>query len=103
MPTFLVLLLSMLCFACVQRQAQEGSRRGYLIAAGWLGLGASLVISATTSGVERGVAVWLASLMAAGIMAPFLATQVPRLQTVAQWSRVRVFGPLGQRVQASFK
>lgn len=96
MPTFLVLLLSMLCFAFSQRQAQEGPLRGVLIAAGMFGLAVGLGISTQGNGFGRGLAGWLACLMAAGIITPFLATQVPRLQSLATWCRVRV-------LQAAFK
>jgi len=96
MPTFLVLLISMLCLAFSQRQEQQGRLRGILIGAGMLGLAVGLGISVQGHGAGRGVAGWLACLMAAGILTPFLATQVPRVQSVAAWCRVRVF-------QAAFK
>jgi len=96
MLTFLVLLISMLCLAFSQRQAHDEPLRGILIGAGMLGLAVGLGISTQGHGFGRGVAGWLACLMAAGILTPFLATQVPRLQSLAAWCRVRVF-------QAAFK
>lgn len=103
MPTFLVLLISMQCLMLAQRQARGGQARGMLMALGVAGLGAGFALSAHANGVERGAAAWLACLMAAGLLAPFLASHIPRLESAVQWSQVRVLLPLAQRLQASFK
>lgn len=103
MLTFVVLLISMQCLILAQRQAGGGQVRSVLMTLGFAGLGASFALSAYAHGLERGTAVWLASLMAAGLMAPFLAMRIARLQPALHWSRVRVFVPIGQRLQVSFK
>lgn len=103
MLTFLLLLISMQCFVLAQRQAGGVPGRGVLMTLGFAGLGAGFALSAFANGIERGAAVWVASLMAAGLMAPFLAIQIARLPAAMQWSRMRVFAPIGQRLQASFK
>lgn len=103
MLTFLALLISMQCFVLAQRQAGGGLGRGVLMTLGFAGLGAGFALSAYANGLERGAAVWLASLMAAGFMAPFLANQIARLPAAMQWSRMRVLVLIGRRLQASFK
>ncbi|MDQ1924831.1 hypothetical protein [Massilia pseudoviolaceinigra] len=103
MPTFLVLLFSMQILVLAQRQAGGGRVRSVLMALGLAGLGAGFALSAYVSGVERGAAVWVASLMAAGLMAPLVAIPIARLHAAMQSSRMRVFVPIGQRLPATAK
>lgn len=103
MPAFLVLLISMQCFVLGQRHAGVGSLRAALTALGFAGLGVGFALSAHAHGVERGAAIWVASLMAAGLVAPFLAMQIARLPSPMQWRRKRAFAPVGQRLQAWLK
>lgn len=100
MPTFLVLLISMQCFVLAQRQGGGGQVRRILMALGFAGLGAGFALSAHANGVERGAAVFVASLMAAGLLAPFLAPQIARLHRAMLWRRRLVSGPVGPCQQA---
>lgn len=100
MPTLLLLLAAMQCFALAQGGA---SRERVLLACGLAGLCASLVLSAQAHGVERGVAVWLAFLMAAGMITPVLLTQIAVLRRLAEASRLRVRGLFDRRIRATCK
>ncbi|ATQ76394.1 hypothetical protein CR152_19065 [Massilia violaceinigra] len=103
MPTFFVLLFSMQFLVLAQRQTGGGRVRSSLRALGLAGLGAGFALSAHVNGVERGAAVWVASLMAAGLMAPLVAIQTARLLAAMQSSRMWMFAMIGQRLQATAK
>jgi hypothetical protein len=103
MLTFLVLLISAHCCATAQRQGHEGSLARGFLAAGLIGMAAALGLSMVSNGIERGIAMWLICLMAAGLVAPFLGTQVPRVQAAARWSRARLLATFGAGLEASSK
>lgn len=99
MLTFVLLLVSMQCFIIVQRLHGLGRMGSLLIGLGVTGLCLSFAWSVYVHGIERGTAAWLISLMGAGLVAPFLAVQIERMQTACRPIWKRHFIPLGKRLQ----
>lgn len=76
---------------CLHQRLARGPRlRAVFIAAGLAGMAVAAASSVLAHGVERGVAAWLVSLLAAGLLTPFLAAGLRAQWRTAQSSRVRL-------------
>ncbi|MES2740495.1 MAG: hypothetical protein V4754_06025 [Pseudomonadota bacterium] len=107
MPTLFLLVIAMQCYVPVRHRAAAGWARRALLGLGGAAMAAALALSVQAHGAERGAAAFTLSLMAAGFAAPFLASflapSVARLVGAVRRSRIRLWTPLGQRVQVSAK
>ncbi|NHZ90953.1 hypothetical protein F2P45_18290 [Massilia sp. CCM 8733] len=86
---------------CLHQRLAAGARwRLFAGGTGLAGVAVAAACSVLAHGVERGAAAWLVSLLAAGLLTPFLAAGLRSQWRTAQSARVRLANWSGRPVPA---